>query len=275
METKEKRTNPGASAARKKAAGKKPSRRTEADREAIREERKKLLTRKSAFAIRESYIQLRTNLMYSVASSGESECRVFGVTSPNPSEGKSLTASNIAVAFAMLEKPTLLIDCDMRKPNVARLWRIHTKNGLSDLLAGIDVCDVFEVEGIPLSIIACGKIPPNPSEMLASSVFQSEIEKFRKEYAYIIIDLPPTNEVADAQIVSRLVDGMVLVVCSGGTKQRELAEAEGVLTSAGSRICGVVINDISLKQGGKYGYKYGGQYGYKYGYKYGYEARRK
>ena len=95
------------------------------------------------------------------------------------------------------------------------------------------------------------------------------------DWIVLAIDLPPTNEVADAQIVSRLVDGMVLVVRSGGTKQRELAEAEGVLTSAGSRICGVVINDISLKQGGKYGYKYGGQYGYKYGYRYGYEARRK
>ena len=254
------------------AAGqKKPIKRVNSDREAIRDNRKKLLTRKSAFAIRESYIQLRTNLMYSVASLGDSGCRIFGVTSPNPSEGKSLTASNIAIAFAMLGKPTLLIDCDMRKPNIARLWRIHTKNGLSDLLANMDACDIFGVEGIPLSILPVGKIPPNPSEMLSSAVFQTEIERFRKQYAYIIIDLPPTNEVADAQIVSRLVDGMVLVVRSGHTKQRELAEAEGALTSAGSRICGVIINDINLKQGGKYGYKYGYRYGYKYGYRYGYK----
>ena len=162
METKEKKTSAATPAA---ANRKKPVKRVESDRDAIRENRKKLLTRKSAFAIRESYIQLRTNLMYSVASQGDSECRVFGVTSPNPAEGKSLTASNIAIAFAMLGKPTLLIDCDMRKPNVARLWRIHTKNGLSDLLANVDVCNVFGVEGLPLSIIAVGKIPPNPSEM--------------------------------------------------------------------------------------------------------------
>lgn len=286
MESKEKKSVAPVNG--KAATGKGPAKRTEKDREAIREERKKLLTRKSAFAIRESYIQLRTNLMYSLASMGESECRVFGVTSPNPSEGKSLTASNIAVAFAMLGKPTLLMDCDMRKPNVGRLWRIHTKNGLSDLLAGVDVCNVFGVEGLPLSILPVGKIPPNPSEMLASTAFQTEIEKFRKEYAYIIIDLPPTNEVADAQIVSRLVDGMVLVVRSGTTKERELAEAEAVLTSAGSRVCGVVVNDINPKQGGKYGYRYGyrygrygykygykyGRYGYKYGYKYGYESKR-
>ena len=95
METKEKRTNAGAAAGKKPAAGKGPAKRTEKDREAIREERKKLLTRKSAFAIRESYIQLRTNLMYSVASLGDSECRVFGMTSPNSSEGKSLTPSAI------------------------------------------------------------------------------------------------------------------------------------------------------------------------------------
>ena len=247
METNEKRSTAAVPAATNK---KKHVKRVESDRDAIRENRKKLLTRKSAFAIRESYIQLRTNLMYSVASLGESECRVFGVTSANPSEGKSLTASNIAIAFAMLGKPTLLIDCDMRKPNVARLWRIHTKNGLSDLLANMDACNVFGVEELPLSIIAVGKIPPNPSEMLASANFQTEIERFRKEYAYIIIDLPPINEVADAQIVSRLVDGMVLVVRAGHTKQRDLAEAEGALASAGARICGVVINDISLKQGG-------------------------
>ena len=102
------------------AAGEKPVKRVESDREAIRENRKKLLTGKSAFAIRESYIQLRTNLMYSVASLGDSECRVFGVTSANPSEGKSLTASNIAVAFAMLGKPTLRMPLIMprsgRKP---------------------------------------------------------------------------------------------------------------------------------------------------------------
>ena len=255
-------------AAQKPAAEhkKKPVKRVESDRETIRENRKKLLTGKSAFAIRESYIQLRTNLMYSVASSGDSGCRVFGVTSPNPAEGKSLTAANIAIAFAMLDKPTLLIDCDMRKPSIARLWRIHTRNGLSDLLTNMDVCEIYGVEGIPLSILPVGKIPPNPSEMLASAAFQNAIEKFREQYAYVIIDLPPTNEVADAQIVSRLVDGMVLVVRAGQTKERELAAAENALTSAGSRICGVVINDISLKQGGRYGYKYGYQYGQKYGY---------
>ena len=247
-----------------------PEERKQQERLKLKENRKKLLNSNSSFAIREAYVQLRTNLMYSVASMGERGCKVFGITSANPSEGKSLTASNIAVSFAMLGKKTLLIDCDMRKPNVARLWRIHTKNGLSDLIAGVDVCDVYDVEGLSMSIIPCGKIPPNPSEMLASASFQNAIERFRQEYDYIIIDLPPIGEVADAQIVSRLTDGMVLVIRSNHTKQRELADAESSLQSAGSRICGIVINDLNLKQGGKYGYKYGYKYSYKYGYKYGY-----
>ena len=136
--------------------------RKQEERVQIRENRKKILTDTSAFAIREAYVQLRTNLMYSVTSMDDRGCKVFGVTSANPSEGKSLTASNIAVSFAMLGKKTLLIDCDMRKPNVARLWCIRTKNGLSDLIAKVDICEVYAVEGIPLSIIACGKIPPNP-----------------------------------------------------------------------------------------------------------------
>lgn len=261
METKERSTGAMLPIAANK---RKPVQRGEGDRKTIREDRKKLLTRKSAPAIRESYIQLRTNLMYSVAYLGDSGCQVFGVTSPNPAEGKSLTAANVAIAFAMLGKPTLLIDGDMRKPSIARLWRIHPKSGLSDLLAG-DTCQVFDVEGIPLSILPVGKVPPDPSEMLASAAFQDEMEAFRGQYAYIIIDLPPANEVADAQIVSRLVDGMVLVVRAGCTKERELAEAESILTSAGSRICGVVINDMSLKPSGKYGYKYGYRYRYKYG----------
>ena len=158
------------------------------ERSQVKENRKKILTESSAFAIREAYVQLRTNLMYSVASMDDRGCRVFGVTSANPSEGKSLTASNIAVSFAMLGKKTLLIDCDMRKPNIARLWHIHTKNGLSDLIANVDVCDVYSVDGIPLSIIPCGKIPPNPSEMLASAAFQRAMERFRKQYNYIIMD---------------------------------------------------------------------------------------
>ena len=186
--------------------------RKQEERAQIKENRKKILNSSSAFAIREAYVQLRTNLLYSVASLGERDCRVFGVTSANPSEGKSLTASNIAVSFAMLGKETLLIDCDMRKPNVARLWRIHTKNGLSDLIANVDVCDVYGVEGLSLSILPCGKIPPNPSEMLASAAFQKAVERFRLQYEIIIIDTPPINEVADAQIVSRVVDGMVLVI---------------------------------------------------------------
>ena len=223
--------------------------RRQSDRAQIAENRKKILTNGSTFAIREAYVQLRTNLMYSVASMDDRGCKVFGVTSPNPSEGKSLTASNIAISFAMLGKKTLLMDCDMRKPNIARLWRIHTKNGMSDLIAKVDSCDVYGVDGLPLSIIACGKIPPNPSEMLASAAFQNAVEYFRKKYDYIIIDTPPINEVADAQIVSRLVDGMLLVVRSGHSKQRDLAEAESALQSAGSRICGVVINDLNLKQG--------------------------
>ena len=252
--------------------GKSDKDRKQEERAQLLENRKKLLTKTSAFAIREAYVQLRTNLMYSVSSMDERGCKVFGVTSANPSEGKSLTASNIAVSLAMLGKKTLLIDCDMRKPNIARLWRIHTKNGLSDLIAKVDTCNVYAVDDLPLSIIPCGKIPPNPSEMLASAAFQNAIERFRRKYDYIIIDTPPINEVADAQIVSRLVDGMVLVIRSAKTKQRDLSEAESTLQSAGSRICGVVINDLNLKTGGKYGYKYSYKYGYKYsyGYRYGY-----
>lgn len=223
------------------------------------DDRKKLLTDNSAFAIKEAYVQLRTNLMFSVATSSESQCKVFAVTSANPSEGKSITASNLAISFAMMNKKTLLIDCDMRKPNVHHLWIVEEDYGLSNLLTGIDKCCLHDVEGIPLSILTSGKVPPNPSELLSSAKFSDVIEKFKQEFDYIIIDTPPVNQVVDALIVSKIVDGAVLIIHSGVTQTYELAKAQEALLQAGARISGIVVNGADIK-GGKYSYK--GYYGY-------------
>ena len=108
----------------------------------LQNERSKLLNPSSPFAVKEAYVQLRTNMLFSVAPTSSDSSKVFAVSSSNPKEGKSITASNIAISFAMMEKKTLLVDCDMRKPNVHRLWGLDSDKGMSNLLTSIDECIV-------------------------------------------------------------------------------------------------------------------------------------
>ena len=238
--------------------------------------RSRILTKESPYAIKEAYVQLRTNLMFSVASGNdlESGCRVFAVTSPGPSDGKSTNAANIAVSFAMLGERTLLIDCDMRKPNVHKLWNLELQHGMSNLLTNINGFEIHKVNDIPLSIITAGDIPPNPSELLASSAFGEAIRAFRKSFDCIIIDTPPVNVVADARIISEYIDGMIIVMRSGISRGSDIARAEEELNSANCKIAGVVINDINLKKQKYYTGSYHGKYYnyYRY-YRYGRYSR--
>ena len=173
----------------------------------------------------------------------ERPCTSFAVTSAKPSEGKSLTAANIAISYAMLGKKVLLIDADMRKPTQRRLWRVEKPTGLCDFLAKISKLELDKVKDLPLWIVCTGTIPPNPSELLSSERMKHFVEESAKVYDYIIIDTPPINTVADAQIVSTYVDGVVLVVKSGDTTQDELNEAIDAVRRAGGNLCGTVLND--------------------------------
>lgn len=223
---------------------------------------KRLLTNESSFAVKESYVKLRTNMMFSLCTDGESPCQVFCMTSPNQSEGKSLTSANIAISFAMLGKKTLLIDADMRRPTQNKLWKLKATSGLSEILAKVSSCSVFEVRNLPLSIICAGNTPPNPSELLSSANMSKLIENLRKQYDYIIIDTPPINTVADAQILSRIADSTVMVCRSGNTKNTELHNALNLVERSNGNVCGIVLNNLNIKAN-KYSYHY--KYGYGYG----------
>lgn len=244
--------------------------------------RKRLINNDSPFAIKEAYVKLRTSLMFCMKADKEGPCKVFAITSANPSEGKSLTAANIAISYAMLGKKTLLIDADMRKPTQRRLWKVDISTGLCGFLAGMGPLELVKVENLPLSIVCTGTIPPNPSELLASDIMKQFIKRCTKSYDYVIIDTPPINTVADAQIISTFVDGVVVVAKSGSTTTDELSMALEAVDRAGGNLCGVVVNDMNMKSlkysykyrySDKYGYKYGYKYGHKYGYKYSYEDR--
>lgn len=242
--------------------------------EAARVNRKRLLTNESPFAIKETYIKLRTSLMFCMTADKERPCRTFAITSANPSEGKSLTAANIAISYAMLNKRVLLIDADMRKPTQRRLWKVEKSTGLCDFLAKISKLEISRVEDIPLWIVCTGTIPPNPSELLSSERMKHFMDECSRVYDYVIIDTPPINTVADAQIISTYVDGVVVVAKSGSTTQDELYEAVEAVHRAGGNLCGVVLNDLNMKSVKyAYKYKYGGKYGYEYSYSEQNEAR--
>lgn len=244
-----------------------------AKNEAASANRKRLLNNDSPFAIKESYVKLRTSLMFCMTADSKRACRTFAITSSNPSDGKSLTAANVAISFAMLGKKTLLIDADMRKPNQRRLWRINPTTGLCDFLARIQDLSIYDVEGIPLSIVCTGTIPPNPSELLSSEGMKNFVEECSKLYEYIIIDTPPINTVADAQIVSTFVDGVVLIAKSGNTSTDELNDAIAAVKRAGGNLCGVVLNDMNIKSIKRsYRYKYNYKYK-KYSYNDSYESK--
>ena len=229
--------------------------------EAVAVWRKRLLNNDSPFAIKEAYIKLRTSLMFCMSADKEHPCRTFAITSSKPSEGKSLTAANIAISYAMLGKKVLLIDADMRKPTQRRLWKVELSVGLCDFLAKIWQLEMAKVKDLPLWIVCTGTIPPNPSELLASDRMKRFVEECAKHYDYVIIDTPPINTVADAQIVSAYVDGVVLVTRSGQTSSDELNEAIDAVHRAGGNLCGVVLNGISMKSA-----KYGKKYEYEYSY---------
>lgn len=235
--------------------------------EVIAVNRRRLLTNDTPFAIKEAYVKLRTSLMFCMTADKTRPCTTFAVTSAKPSEGKSLTAANIAISYAMLGKKVLLVDADMRKPTQRRLWKVDVSTGLCDFLAKIWKLEVVKVKELPLWIVCTGTIPPNPSELLASDRMKRFVEECAKRYDYVIIDTPPINTVADAQIISTFVDGVVLVAKSGNTTSDELNTAIEAVSRAGGNLCGVLLNDLNMKSV-KYSYKY--KYGDKYGYKYSY-----
>ena len=248
--------------------------RRKATSEVFTANRRRLLNNDSPFAIKEAYVKLRTSLMFCMAKDKDLPCTTFAITSAKPSEGKSLTAANIAISYAMLGKKVLLIDADMRKPTQRRLWKVGRSTGLCDFLANICQLEIIKVENLPLWLVCTGTIPPNPSELLSSDRMKQFVAECSKRYDYVIIDTPPINTVADAQIISTYVDGIVIVSRSGNTTADELNAAIAAVRRAGGNLCGVVLNDLNMKSiKYSYKYKYGGKYGYKYSYADTYETQ--
>ena len=204
---------------------------------------KKMLGKNLNFVASEAYKRLRTNLVFSFA--GEAGCRVIGMTSSLRGEGKSTTSMNLAYTLASMNKSTLLIDADMRLSNVHKLLDLNMSPGLSNLLVGVSDGSGLIVPSPlhrNLMIMTAGDTPPNPTELLSSKRMAMTIESLRSKFDYIIVDLPPVDAVADALIVSSLVDGMIVVTRANYVDKKTLDNCVNQLRYHNANILGFVVN---------------------------------
>lgn len=205
--------------------------------------------------IAEQYRTIRTNIEFMAV---DKEIKVMLVTSSTQGEGKSTTASNLAVAYAQQGKRVLIIDTDMRRPTVHYTFRVANGLGLSSLLTRQAELEkaVLPTKVDNLSILTAGPIPPNPAELLSSRAMEKLIEQLRGAYDVIILDAPPLLQVADSRITSKLTDGVILVIgCTTSDRQRVLKAKEQLeLTEA--KILGVVLNRRELTDDSAYQYYY-------------------
>lgn len=204
----------------------------------------------------ESFKTLRSNIQFS--NYGQS-IKTIVVTSSNPNEGKSKVSINLAASLAQQKKKVLIIDADMRKPTQHKI--IGTKNtvGLSKFLlreVGAEAIQRLNILDVNLDVLTSGPIPPNPSEMLASTTMEQCLKAFVDYYDYVIIDTPPLLAATDAQILARIADATILVVDNKRTKRRQIIEARKRLDNVGARFLGTVMNKLKLTDGDNYYYYY-------------------
>lgn len=205
--------------------------------------------------ISESYRTLRTNIKF---SSVDKDIKVIVVTSSGPGEGKSTTASNLAVVMAQAGNKTVIIDCDQRKPRLHKVFNLSNERGISDVLAKeIKFEDALQDTGVKdLTMITSGTKPPNPAELLASGAMKEFLESLKDKYDSIIIDTPPIVAVTDAQLLSRHADGCILVVASAQADRDAAMKAKELLEKVDAKILGIVLNKVDGSHKGYYGAYY-------------------
>jgi len=216
------------------------------------------LLQSSTSALSEAYRALRTSVLLSVASRAPQSVLV---ASASAGEGKTNTAVNLAMALAQCGSSTLLVDCDLRRPCVARMLNVDNQRGMSTFLTGNDKIEDVIQQYAPqqnLWVVPSGPTPPNPAELISSETMEAMLQGLRGRFKHIVIDSPPLLLVTDATILATLVEGVVLVVESGVTPKKLVLRARRVLDSANARILGVVLNKVRLHHDGYYGSYYRG-----------------
>jgi polysaccharide biosynthesis transport protein len=210
-------------------------------------------------AIAEAYRVLRTNLLFTSPPSGG---RVVVVSSANPGEGKTTTTANLASALALNGAKVLVIDADLRRPTMHQHFSMTKMPGLSDFIVGrnqpSEVIQATRYKG--LHVLPCGYTAPNPAELLGSGSMKELLVALRKLYDWVLIDTPPILAMADTPIVSRLADGLVLVLAAETTSRPALQRSIDSIASVGGKVLGAVLNKVDLKRNSYYYSHYYGEY---------------
>ncbi|MBO8131556.1 MAG: polysaccharide biosynthesis tyrosine autokinase [Candidatus Marinimicrobia bacterium] len=212
-------------------------------------------------SVAESYRTLRTNIQF---SSPDKPVQTMIVSSSGPGEGKSTTAANLAITFANLGRKTILIDSDLRKPILHKVFGISKEPGIAhailDMVPLNNVISETEIDN--LYLVPCGETPPNPSELLASNRMLVILEELKKTYDIIIFDTPPVIAVTDATVLAKITDGIVLVVRANKTDSAALQRTMELLSHVNCNVIGAVLNEVSVSAGyGSYYYYYYHYYG--------------
>ena len=211
----------------------------------------------------EAYRVIRTSIQFAQAGKN---LQTIMITSCTPDEGKSLTIANLAVVLTQAGKSVLVLDCDMRNPTVHKNFGLSNRVGLSSCISlGTALAEAVQATQVPgLYALTSGVIPPNPSELLGSERMQQLLQEAKEQYDYVLVDVPPVLPVTDALLVSRIVDGVIIVIDSGNVKVEAARDVKQSLLGAGANILGVVLNKVRSEHHG---------YGYGYYYYYGHEHK--
>jgi capsular exopolysaccharide synthesis family protein len=203
----------------------------------------------------EAYRVLRTNIQF---SSIDAPIHTLMVTSSGPTEGKSVTLTNLAIVMAQSGRRVVVVDSDLRRPVIHRAFGVSNNHGLSDVLVlGIrDVVQHLQETGVEnLWVLPAGTIPPNPAELLGSQRMKALIEQLTTFADVVLFDSPPSLVVADSAILGTSVDGVLLVCDSGRTRRSDAERAANELRRVGAKLLGVVLNRVPTR-GGDYYYHY-------------------
>lgn len=196
--------------------------------------------------VSEEFRSIRTNIQFSMV---DKKIQTLLVTSTTAESGKTTVAVNLAAAFAAEGTRVLVVETDMRKPRIHKIFKSEKSQGIANLITNRDLLleDVVQQSSIKnLSFLTCGPIPPNPSELLNSNRMTELIEEMKQQYDLVVFDSPPVLAVTDAQILSTKVDGTLFVIPEGEVKKEEVHDAAERLKKVDANVLGTIMNKVEL-----------------------------
>lgn len=197
-------------------------------------------------AIGEAYRVLRTNIQF---ANLDKDIKTMVVTSSSPTEGKTTITSNLGITMARGGKKVLLIDGDLRRPRLHKVFSINNNIGLTHLVMGVNLSDVvYNIDSIGVDLITSGPLPPNPSELLGSKKIKYFLDECKERYDIILVDSPPVGVVTDGAILSAICDGTILVVAANQTSIDDSQKAKDALNKVKANIIGVVLNKVKISR---------------------------